>query len=259
MSDFLSKPGLAGFERRTALVGERLASKGCESHRGAGPCYGAEFIAKKVQNRSLASFSAPFYLQSTRVCRQPEGDWKMKIRQSLPVRQGVYFEAGLFAGLPIRDVWKTDYRRNQVVRKAARSFSPPAAICAKVGLPEVGEFVPGGSLGLHHIHSPRIHVQRIEGEREKRMNHRSTRPYQGLETPAHECGLWPCHAPSICSNPVRPDTGKSSVEPGLKLMTLRSAISKSLLQSTVINLPLLWVCFVLENLFSNLGPRTRTP
>ena len=85
-------------------------------------------------------------------------------------------ERGIFADLSIVKAWKADDTGNLVFRKTARNFNPPAAMCGKVGVVEVEEIVPRGSLDPDHIHLPGIYVHRIvQGEHEKRIEQRTTR------------------------------------------------------------------------------------
>ncbi|MCB1395801.1 MAG: succinyl-CoA--3-ketoacid-CoA transferase, partial [Rhodobacteraceae bacterium] len=57
------------------------------------------------------------------------------------------------------------------------NFNPPAATCGKVCVVEVEEIVPAGTLDPDHIHLPGIYVHRIiQGEHEKRIEQRTTRP-----------------------------------------------------------------------------------
>ena len=85
-------------------------------------------------------------------------------------------EEGIFADLSIVKAWKADETGNLVLRKTARNFNPPAAMCGKVCIVEVEEIVPKGSLDPDHIHLPGIYVHRlIQGEHEKRIEQRTTR------------------------------------------------------------------------------------
>ncbi|PWJ12529.1 CoA transferase subunit A [Jannaschia seohaensis] len=86
-------------------------------------------------------------------------------------------ERGIFADLAIVKAWKADPTGNLVFRKTARNFNPPAAMCGKVCVVEVEEIVETGSLDPDHIHLPGIYVHRlIQGEHEKRIEQRTTRP-----------------------------------------------------------------------------------
>ena len=86
-------------------------------------------------------------------------------------------ETGLFADLSIVKAWKADETGNLVFRKTARNFNPPAAMSGKICIAEVEEIVPKGSLDPDQIHLPSIYVHRIvEGEHEKRIEQRTTRP-----------------------------------------------------------------------------------
>ena len=86
-------------------------------------------------------------------------------------------EEGLFADLSIIKAWKAYATGNLIFRKAARNFNPPAAMCGKVCVAEVEEIVPTGSLDPDHIHLPGIYVNRIiQGDHEKRIEQRTTRP-----------------------------------------------------------------------------------
>ncbi|MDX1821353.1 MAG: CoA transferase subunit A [Paracoccaceae bacterium] len=86
-------------------------------------------------------------------------------------------ERGIFADLAIVKAWKADATGNLVFRKTARNFNPPAAMCGKVCVVEVEEIVPTGSIDPDHIHLPGIYVHRIiQGQHEKRIEQRTTRP-----------------------------------------------------------------------------------
>ena len=86
-------------------------------------------------------------------------------------------EEGLFADLSIIKAWKADATGNLIFRKAARNFNPPAAMCGKICVAEVEEIVPTGSFDPDHIHLPGIYVNRIiQGDHEKRIEQRTTRP-----------------------------------------------------------------------------------
>ncbi|NKX44616.1 CoA transferase subunit A [Roseicyclus persicicus] len=91
--------------------------------------------------------------------------------------QTYILERGIFADLSIVKAWKADETGNAVFRKTARNFNPPAAMCGKVCIMEVEEIVPTGSLDPDTIHLPGIYVHRlIQGEHEKRIEQRTTRP-----------------------------------------------------------------------------------
>ncbi|WP_292294772.1 CoA transferase subunit A [Marivita sp.] len=86
-------------------------------------------------------------------------------------------EEGIFADLSIVKAWKADTTGNAVFRKTARNFNPPAAMCGKICVMEVEEIVEPGELDPDHIHLPGIYVNRIiQGEHEKRIEQRTTRP-----------------------------------------------------------------------------------
>ncbi len=86
-------------------------------------------------------------------------------------------EEGIFADLSIVKAWKADTTGNAIFRKTARNFNPPAAMCGKVCIMEVEEIVQPGELDPDHIHLPGIYVHRIiQGEHEKRIEQRTTRP-----------------------------------------------------------------------------------
>ncbi|MEM8848436.1 MAG: CoA transferase subunit A [Pseudomonadota bacterium] len=86
-------------------------------------------------------------------------------------------ERGIFADLSIVKGWKADETGNMIFRKTARNFNPPAAMCGRLCVAEVEEIVPLGSLDPDHIHLPGIYVHRlIQGEHEKRIEQRTTRP-----------------------------------------------------------------------------------
>ena len=91
--------------------------------------------------------------------------------------QDYILERGIFADLAIVKAWKADETGNAVFRKTARNFNPPAAMCGKICIMEVEEIVPTGSLDPDTIHLPGIYVHRlIQGEHEKRIEQRTTRP-----------------------------------------------------------------------------------
>ncbi|MBF9061476.1 3-oxoacid CoA-transferase subunit A [Rhodobacterales bacterium HKCCSP123] len=91
--------------------------------------------------------------------------------------QEYILERGIFADLSIVKAWKADETGNAVFRKTARNFNPPAAMCGKVCIMEVEEIVPTGSLDPDAIHLPGIYVHRlIQGQHEKRIEQRTTRP-----------------------------------------------------------------------------------
>lgn len=86
-------------------------------------------------------------------------------------------EEGIFADLSIVKAWKADDTGNLIFRKTARNFNPPAAMCGKVCVAEVEEIVPRGAMDPDHIHLPGIYVHRlIQGQHEKRIEQRTTRP-----------------------------------------------------------------------------------
>ena len=86
-------------------------------------------------------------------------------------------ERGLVADLAIVKAWKADDTGNLVFRKTARNFNVPAATCGRVCVAEVEEIVPRGSLDGDMIHLPGIYVHRlIQGQHEKRIEQRTTRP-----------------------------------------------------------------------------------
>lgn len=86
-------------------------------------------------------------------------------------------EEGIFADLSIVKAWKADATGNAIFRKTARNFNPPAAMCGKICVMEVEEIVEPGTLDPDHIHLPGIYVHRlIQGEHEKRIEQRTTRP-----------------------------------------------------------------------------------
>ncbi|SFD49124.1 CoA transferase subunit A [Roseivivax sediminis] len=86
-------------------------------------------------------------------------------------------ERGIFADLSVVKAWKADTTGNCIFRKTARNFNPPAAMCGKICVMEVEEIVEPGELDPDHIHLPGIYVHRlIQGEHEKRIEQRTTRP-----------------------------------------------------------------------------------
>jgi 3-oxoacid CoA-transferase subunit A len=91
--------------------------------------------------------------------------------------QEYILERGIFADLAIVKAWKADTTGNAVFRKTARNFNPPAAMCGKICVLEVEEIVEPGQLDADSIHLPGIYVHRIiQGEHEKRIEQRTTRP-----------------------------------------------------------------------------------
>lgn len=86
-------------------------------------------------------------------------------------------ETGLKTDISIIKAWKADETGNLIFRKTARNFNPLAAMCGKVCVVEVEEIVPTGSIDPDLIHLPGIYVHRIiQGEHEKRIEQRTTRP-----------------------------------------------------------------------------------
>lgn len=91
--------------------------------------------------------------------------------------QDYILEEGIFADISIVKAWKADATGNAIFRKTARNFNPPAAMCGKICIMEVEEIVPVGSLDPDAIHLPSIYVHRIiQGQHEKRIEQRTTRP-----------------------------------------------------------------------------------
>ncbi|MBB05318.1 MAG: succinyl-CoA--3-ketoacid-CoA transferase [Pseudooceanicola sp.] len=91
--------------------------------------------------------------------------------------QDYILEEGIFADLAIVKAWKADETGNLLFRKTARNFNPAAAMCGKICVVEVEEIVPTGSLDPDKIHLPGVYVHRIiQGEHEKRIEKRTTRP-----------------------------------------------------------------------------------
>ena len=91
--------------------------------------------------------------------------------------QEYILERGIFADLSIVKAWKADTTGNAIFRKTARNFNPPAAMCGKVCIMEVEEIVEPGELDADAIHLSGIYVHRlIQGEHEKRIEQRTTRP-----------------------------------------------------------------------------------
>jgi len=86
-------------------------------------------------------------------------------------------ETGLTGDLSLVKALKGDSQGNLVYRKTARNFNPPIAMAGKVTLAEVEEMVGLGDLDGDVIHTPGIFVSRIiQGEHEKRIEQRTTRP-----------------------------------------------------------------------------------
>ncbi|WP_210530207.1 CoA transferase subunit A [Rubellimicrobium arenae] len=99
--------------------------------------------------------------------------------------QTYILERGIFADLAIVKAWKADETGNLVFRKTARNFNVPAATCGRVCVAEVEEIVPVGSLEPDAIHLPGIYVHRlIQGEHEKRIEQRTTRKRESLDSTA---------------------------------------------------------------------------
>ena len=91
--------------------------------------------------------------------------------------QTYILEKGIFADLSIVKAWKADTTGNLVFRKTARNFNVPAATCGRVCVAEVEEIVEPGTLDPDGIHLPGIYVHRlIQGQHEKRIEQRTTRP-----------------------------------------------------------------------------------
>ena len=57
--------------------------------------------------------------------------------------------------------WKADERGTLAWRGTARSFNPDCARAGKIGIAEVEEVVPVGTLSPEEIHLPGIYVQRV--------------------------------------------------------------------------------------------------
>ncbi len=94
-------------------------------------------------------------------------------------------ETGIVADVSLVKAWKADPSGNAVFRKTARNFNPPAAMCGKVCVMEVEEIVPLGALDPDCIHLPGIYVHRlIQGQHEKRIEQRTTRPRDAAAVPA---------------------------------------------------------------------------
>ena len=91
--------------------------------------------------------------------------------------QDYVLERAIVADVSIVKAWKADTTGNAIFRKTARNFNPPAAMCGKICVMEVEEIVEPGTLDSDHIHLPGIYVHRlIQGEHEKRIEQRTTRP-----------------------------------------------------------------------------------
>jgi len=91
--------------------------------------------------------------------------------------QDYVLERAIVADVSIVKAWKADTTGNAIFRKTARNFNPPAAMCGKICVMEVEEIVEPGTLDPDHIHLPGIYVHRlIQGEHEKRIEQRTTRP-----------------------------------------------------------------------------------
>jgi len=90
-------------------------------------------------------------------------------------------ERGIVADLAIVKAWRADPSGNLVFRKTARNFNVPAATCGRICVAEVEAIVPLGSLDPDMIHLPGIYVHRVvQGEHEKRIEHRTVRKREGV-------------------------------------------------------------------------------
>jgi 3-oxoacid CoA-transferase subunit A len=112
-------------------------------------------------------------------------------------------ERGIYADLAIAKAWKADTTGNAIFRKTARNFNVPAATCGRVCVLEVEEIVPEGSLDADLIHLPGIFVHRlIQGQHEKRIEQRTTRPRPDGATPPRPDGATPPR-PDGATRPAR--------------------------------------------------------
>ena len=77
-----------------------------------------------------------------------------------------------------------DRHGNLVFNKAARQFSPPAAMAGRICIAQVEELVEPGEIDADAVHLPGIYVQRVvpltpEQARDKRIEKRTVRPKRG--------------------------------------------------------------------------------
>ena len=76
---------------------------------------------------------------------------------------------------------KGDRHGNLVFNKAARQFSPPAAMAGRICIAQVEELVEPGELDPNQVHTPGVFVQRVvpltpEQAADKRIEKRTVRP-----------------------------------------------------------------------------------
>ena len=86
-------------------------------------------------------------------------------------------ETALRSDVSLVKAWKADTSGNLLFRKTARNFNPAVAMCAKVCVAEVEEFVELGGIDPDQVHLPGIYVDRIVVNRtpEKRIEQRIVR------------------------------------------------------------------------------------
>ena len=86
-------------------------------------------------------------------------------------------ERGLTADFAFVKAWKADPWGNLLYRQTARNFNPMMATAARTVIAEVEEIVPLGAIDPDQVHTPSIYVDMvIQGEHEKRIEQRTTRP-----------------------------------------------------------------------------------
>jgi 3-oxoacid CoA-transferase subunit A len=92
--------------------------------------------------------------------------------------QKYVMERTLRADLALVKAWKADGQGNLVYRKTSRNFNPVVAMCGRVTVAEVEEFVETGSIDPDQVHTPGIFVQRLVVNRnpQKRIEQRTVRP-----------------------------------------------------------------------------------
>lgn len=84
-------------------------------------------------------------------------------------------EEALKADFSLVRAWKGDRMGNLIYRKTARNFNPIMAAAGKITIAEVETLCEVGELGLDHIHTPGIYVQRvIQGNQKKRIERETT-------------------------------------------------------------------------------------
>lgn len=70
-------------------------------------------------------------------------------------------EKALKADFGLVKAWKGDRHGNLVFRRTARNFNPLAAMCARVTIAEIEQWVEPGEIDPDHVHVPGIYIKRI--------------------------------------------------------------------------------------------------